>query len=147
SSLAVCQVPNALKDAPPCIPVLESACDESLNAVAKLVHAGVSVRPGIHQQFLIEWQDIVANLMKLEEARLGRDQKPDGQLNRRDMLNQAELHNHAQKLAVSFERNPGRERDKGRRKYEDGLAEDFNGANEISTGVSLVQLLQDTIVE
>src|SRR5262249_16193775 len=37
SSLAVCQVPNALKDAPPCIPVLESACDESLNAVAKLV--------------------------------------------------------------------------------------------------------------
>ena len=57
-----------------------------------------------------------ADFVQLQQARARSHQQPQRELNRRDVLHQIEFGERAQQIAISFDRGPGRERDKRRLK-------------------------------
>src|SRR5213595_2601952 len=101
--------------------------------------------PAIRQRFRIERLRDAADFIELKQPRTFRNQQPDRELDRRDVIDEIETLDEIQKLAVSLERRPRMKRDEGRHEDHARAAAQRNRLEEIPLRVSFLEKRQHTI--
>ena len=86
---------------------------QGLNLRLELVHFEVGVRPRIHERRFVKRAHQGANLGQFKQARAGWNQQADRQLHGRDGSDQSKPGNHFQKVQVTVQGGPRRERHEG----------------------------------
>ena len=73
-----------------------------------------------------------SQLVELEQPRAFRDEQPDRQLNRRDVIDEVQLRDRVEQVAVVLERQPRMKRDEGRHQRQPARAAQRDGLDEIA---------------
>ena len=111
------------------------------------VHTRVGVRPRIGQRGGVELAHELLHQRQLQQPRAARDEEADRVLDRGDIADQVELEDGREQIPIAGVRDPGVEGDEGRIEVQPDLATERDGADEILPRVTLVEDLQDAVVD
>ena len=111
------------------------------------VHVRIGVTPRVRERRGIEPRHETANLLELQQPRPFGHEQPDRQLDRRHRLDQIQVDDRLQQIAVALARGPGRERDEGGRQRQAGRPAHGDGALDVRARVPLAQPRQHGVVE
>ena len=123
------------------------AADESIDLLMKRLDLRIRMRPAIRECARIESPRQRGNLGKRQHPGALRDEQPNGQLNRRHMIDEIEIGERVQEIAVALERRPGMERHERRGEGHRFASAQGDHVEEILARVPFVEEAEDAIVE
>jgi hypothetical protein len=124
----------------------DSNADKFGHLSLQVVHATVGVNPTVGQSRSVEAGDQLAELVKFEQLRSFGNEEPNGQLNRRNVIDQIEAFNRVQQIAIIAKRQPGVKRNKRWHEGETAGTARGNRFDEIGACVALLQHGERSVV-